>query len=581
VPPWENIGTTYDYRDAGGDLVLQVIRTLTGQPRFLQRAPDPSSRSGWKYSVKHIPDHDCLLYRLPGLRASGDVPVLIPEGEKDVDRLHDEGQVATCNIGGAGKWRPEYAEQFRDKHVVVLADNDQAGRDHAAAVARSLIGIAASVKVLSLPGLPEKGDVSDWLDNNGTIEELMRLAGEAEEFTSPDADEPPPGDAQLAWATIRQVSAIPPRRWAYGRFLLFGSAAVIGAVDGAGKGMIATVMALAMISGRPLLGEKVWRTGPVAIITYEDDQEEWERRFAAACLLYELDYMTMMKSVAFLHKPNGRVTLAERTKDGLNFPDTARIVHFLKAHGFVLLIIDPFNSAHAMDDGNNNVAIAAVAQEVTTIAHRGILAVLVLHHLRKGSTGSIDDLMGATSLRANFRSCRIIQGMDGPTAIGFDLPAAEAWRYLWVAGTTENYAPPVAERIWFHKQSIDLGNPGGIYTTGDSVGAIERWTPPAAYEGMDHDRMRAVFDALAAQPHAKNQRASIPWAGKPLMNAGRTEVQAKKILADWLQSDTLIPGEEVKGESRHPVQTVMPNPTKVASILAALGGGTRWEAARA
>ena len=89
----------------------------------------------------------------------------------------------------------------------------------------------------------------------------------------------------LSWPPSDQISAIPPRQWAYGKFLLFGSAACIGAMDGGGKGMIATVMALAMITGYPLLGEKVWRTGPVAIISYEDDQDEWERRIAAACLL--------------------------------------------------------------------------------------------------------------------------------------------------------------------------------------------------------------------------------------------------------------------------------------------------------
>ena len=170
VPPWENIGVVYHYHDAVGELILDVIRTCTGTPRFLQRAPDG------KWGVKHIPGHDCLLYRLPGLRASGDATVWIVEGEKDADRLHDEGLIATTSIGGAGKWRDEYATEFRGKPVVILQDNDQAGRDHTAAVACSLAGIAASVKVLLLPGLPQKGDVSDWLDNGGTIEDLERLA---------------------------------------------------------------------------------------------------------------------------------------------------------------------------------------------------------------------------------------------------------------------------------------------------------------------------------------------------------------------------------------------------------------------
>ena len=57
---------------------------------------------------------------------------------------------------------------------------------------------------------------------------------------------------------------------------------MMGAVDGGGKGAIAVSMALAMITGKSLLDEKVWRPGPVAIISYEDDEEEWHRRIAAA-----------------------------------------------------------------------------------------------------------------------------------------------------------------------------------------------------------------------------------------------------------------------------------------------------------
>ena len=78
------------------------------------------------------------------------------------------------------------------------------------------------------------------------------------------------------------IREIPPRPWAYGHFLLFGSAAVIGALDGGGKGAIAVVMALAMITGKALLDETVWKPGPVAIVTYEDDATEWHRRIAAA-----------------------------------------------------------------------------------------------------------------------------------------------------------------------------------------------------------------------------------------------------------------------------------------------------------
>jgi hypothetical protein len=203
--PWKDIASTYPYHDADGELILEVVRTISGSPRFRQRqrtGQDARGRDKWKWSVLDIPNHNCLLYRLPGLRASGDEIVLIPEGEKDVDTLHGEGLISTCNIGGAGKWRSEYNPEFLGKPAVILPDNDpQAtdkktgkllfhpdgrpvlpGQDHADDVARNLHGVAASVKVLMLPGLPLKGDVTWWLKNGGTVEELLRLVHEAPEY---------------------------------------------------------------------------------------------------------------------------------------------------------------------------------------------------------------------------------------------------------------------------------------------------------------------------------------------------------------------------------------------------------------
>jgi putative DNA primase/helicase len=192
VPPWENVGRTYPYHNADGDLILEVVRTLNGEPRFLQRQPNGMTAAGaikWRWNVKNIPGHDRLLYRLPELRAAPlDEIIYICEGEKDADRVHNAGLTATTNIGGAGKWRNDCAEEFRGRHCIVLQDNDKAGQDHAATVARSLIGIAASVKILLLPNLPPKGDVSDWLDAAHTLDELQRLAREAPEFVSDRID---------------------------------------------------------------------------------------------------------------------------------------------------------------------------------------------------------------------------------------------------------------------------------------------------------------------------------------------------------------------------------------------------------
>ena len=139
--------------------------------------------------------------------------------------------------------------------------------------------------------------------------------------------------------TPRAIASIPPRPWAYGKFLLFGTAAAIGAVDGGGKGAHAVIIALSMITGQPLLGERVWRKGPVAIITYEDDETEWQRRIAAACLHYLINYEDVIRHFHFIRRLDcSRVCLASQSSNGVIFPDSADIIQHLKTIGAVLLI---------------------------------------------------------------------------------------------------------------------------------------------------------------------------------------------------------------------------------------------------
>jgi hypothetical protein len=130
-------------------------------------------------------------YRLPELLAEPARPVFVAEGEKDCDNLAHIGVLATCNACGAGKWTAEHSAFLRGRQVIVLPDNDEAGGNHANQVARSLQGIAESVRIVELPGLSVKGDASDWIAAGGTEAELKRLV-EAAPVWMPTAAEPWP-----------------------------------------------------------------------------------------------------------------------------------------------------------------------------------------------------------------------------------------------------------------------------------------------------------------------------------------------------------------------------------------------------
>ena len=165
--PWQDrerrIVKIYDYLNADGELHSQTLRY---EPKdFAQRRPDGSGGWIWKNVFKDVQP---ILYHLPEVLNASEV--LIVEGEKDCDNLSDLGFVATTCPMGAKKWRKHYNEYLKDKHVVLIPDNDPEGREHMVQVGSSLNGTAASLKWIDLPDLPAKGDVSVWIQKVGDKE---------------------------------------------------------------------------------------------------------------------------------------------------------------------------------------------------------------------------------------------------------------------------------------------------------------------------------------------------------------------------------------------------------------------------
>ncbi|MEW5817891.1 MAG: AAA family ATPase, partial [Spirochaetota bacterium] len=170
----------YDYRDAEGNLLYQVCRM---EPKdFRQRQPD--GKDGWTWNLKGI---ETVLYRLPEVLKADEI--LIVEGEKDADNLQALGFMATTCPMGAGKWKDSYSEVLTGKHIVLIPDNDNQGREHMMKIAQALNGNASSLKWLDLPGLPVKGDVSDFIeiqpDRDTAMERLAMMVENAKPYEPP------------------------------------------------------------------------------------------------------------------------------------------------------------------------------------------------------------------------------------------------------------------------------------------------------------------------------------------------------------------------------------------------------------
>lgn len=174
--PAMNIVAAYDYRDEHGTVLFQAVRL--SPKSFRLRRLNAKGDWVWKMDgVRRVP------YRLPELQ--GQHLALLVEGEKDADNVATLGLPATTTPMGAGAWRDEYAAIIKAsgvEEVVVIPDNDAPGRRYAVQAGAALIACGIAVRVLELLGVPEKGDVSNWLEAGGTADELKALAEQAPTF---------------------------------------------------------------------------------------------------------------------------------------------------------------------------------------------------------------------------------------------------------------------------------------------------------------------------------------------------------------------------------------------------------------
>lgn len=272
-------------RQPAGRVVDEYIYRLADRTPHLrvQRTRDKTFwQTHWTGSewAKGKPPGDVVPYRLPELLGAIHDTVFIVEGEKDANRLARHGFIATTAPGGAGKWRPELTQWFRGKDVLILADNDEPGRRHAIQVAESLFGVAAGVRIVDLPGLPAKGDVSDWLDAGGDPAGLVDLCRAVPPHSEKPAEGGPENLAAPCTATphakalrldfFGDIAEVQKPKGALIKGVLYaGERSAWIAPPKGGKSALLTSVCFAVASGRDWRGYRVTERGGVLYLAYE------------------------------------------------------------------------------------------------------------------------------------------------------------------------------------------------------------------------------------------------------------------------------------------------------------------------
>lgn len=247
VKPQEWLACAYDYVDQYGEVRYQVLRY---EPKtFRQRAR--GSDGQWRNSMDGI---EALPYHLPEILSRPTENLFIVEGEKACDALRKTGLLVTTSHGGAGNWKPELDKWFTGRKIVILPDNDDAGRAHAKKVARRLCD-GNWIKIVELPGIGPKGDIVDWLSDGNTVQELKALV-KGTDLYDPNTETPeieivePEQPDIYELLTAEEAMTQPPVSFLIDGLIPKRSLAMLYGAPGAGKSFIALDMALAIAHGR-------------------------------------------------------------------------------------------------------------------------------------------------------------------------------------------------------------------------------------------------------------------------------------------------------------------------------------------
>ena len=410
------VDATYLYRSREGRELFRKVRFWPKDFRIENHSipsSDPS-KMRWKLPLDRDVD-EWPLYRLPELIAAKETgeTVFYVEGEKDVDRLVKHNCIATTNYEGASKgsqkpkWRFDYTKQLSGLNsLVLLPDNDEPGRAHMANIASQMQGKVSEIIMLDLglrlPDLKAGGDVSDWLNEGHSVEELLELVSRCEPWApdAPDAsvspvDQPrsddleqgresdapaqPPPETPAESVMLRSAATIIPRAidWLWPGWLSVGKLHLLAGAPGTAKTTIAMTWAAAISTGGTFPDGSRAPQGNVLIWSSEDDPQDTliPRLIAAGADLSRVHFVESVN-----HSKTGKRTF-DPAKD---FPLLKAAVNQIGSVSF--MVIDSVADAVAGDAGKNNQVRRALSP-VKDFAEEMAIAVLGITHFNKGTSG--------------------------------------------------------------------------------------------------------------------------------------------------------------------------------------------------
>lgn len=392
-----------------------------------------------------------------------------------------------------------------------------------------------------------KSGIDFGLQHPRHIPEKTHLNGHAK--PAPAAQPAPDPKKGHLWSIIEAWSEgeIPLRPWVARGYYMRRSVTVVSGPGSAGKSSLMVAHACAMGVGSAFSRMKT--TTPLRVMTYnvEDDADEQKRRFSATLTKMGLSPKHLNGNVAILG-PDKIGTLLTFGRDGAPFVNTAvmdELETFVSEFKPDVLILDPFVELHSAEE-NDNTAVRSVLARFRSMAIEHNMAVVILHHARKGAgtPGDPDSLRGASSIVGAARVALTLNVMTDEEAGLFNIPKEKRFNYFRLDRAKSNYAP-IEDAEWFERHEVKLHNGSGD-EEGDAVGVVWPFKPPSVWQTSSTASLNKILDVLATPPagwlYSPTKRGGTTrWAGTVVMaELGCSEEQATKVIATWIKSGVLV-----------------------------------------
>lgn len=344
--------------------------------------------------------------------------------------------------------------------------------------------------------------------------------------------------AFLSWEEM-DAAALPRRQWLYGTDYIRQFCSLTVAPGGLGKSTLVLTEAIAMATGRPLLGVPVKARLKVVYFNAEDPLVEIQARVLAVCQHYGIPQRELVGQLFVQSGRDQDILLAHGSEGDIVEPAFAMITGFVRYYGVDVVILDPLANMHDCEETNE--VYRRLGKRLARAADAENCGVHIVHHTRKlnGFAATVEDSRGGSALIGSVRVARVLNPMTAEEAekLGVD-NHIDLFR-IEPAGKN-NLARPADKAVWFERQGVQIGN-------GDWVAVVKPWAVPDPFEGVGKAEGREVRRRIASMdPPPRENAQSSDWAGLVVAEVlgfdGSTAAgkrRAKRVLQQWISTDVL------------------------------------------